>query len=268
MFNNLQQFFRALSNQDFRENPNAPQLSDADRRALLVGLINGEQITAYCNSLVTGLSRDHVRNNLNEWYGITDSEEAVKILDWFENEGHRTIFNDILPIIKTVKGMDACNEAIYALYNERFRSSAAQAADDDEVERIKERCETDFAKATEFGTNLKEIMNGQRGKDEFVAFNEKNVDGGILAWDTGRFVTIARCAFDAGYIDEQTAWDYIRKAYRLTAQEYSSWKEMATAYIIGRGMWGGDTMMLNGIYGIAESCLTEDESPWKTITLK
>jgi hypothetical protein len=233
-----------------------------------VGLINGEQGTACYNSLSTGLSKGHLRENLSQWYGINDSEGALSILDWFLEEGHRTIFNDILPILKTVSGMDARREAIYALYNERFHQLAEQAEDEDEVESIKQRCGTDLEKATEFGDNLKGLMNGPRGKDPFVAFNEENVYKGILAWDTGRLVFVARCSFDAGYIEEQTAWKYIREAYRLTAQEYSSWRELATAYLIGRGMWGGESMMLDGLYGVAEDCLDDENTPWKTTTLK
>jgi hypothetical protein len=269
MFNKVQQFFRAVSNKKFRENPKAPRLAVDDQRALLVGLINGEQITSYYNSLTTGLPRGQMRQNLQEYYDVASPEGAVATLDWLLNEGHRAIFNDILPIIGTVTGMDARREAIYALYNARLQQAAEEAAGDEEkIERAKAKCEEDCAQAVDFGNKLKGIMNGARGKDPFVPFSERNVGRGILAWDMGRLVTVARSAFDAGYIDEPTAWDYIRRGWQLAAQEYATWEELTTAYLIGRGTWGGDTLMLNGMYGIANDCLTDEKSPWKTLTLK
>ncbi len=268
MFSQVKFFFRTLSSKRFRENPKAPQLTDADKRALLVGLINGEQITACYNSLATGMGRSHLRSQLYKWYGIVGPGAAVSTLDWFLDEGHRTIFNDIWPIVKTGADAEARQQAIYSLYNERFRQDAAQANDDAEINSIKESCEINYEKAVEFGNNLRELMDGKRGNDPFVAFNEKNIDKGILAWDMGRLVTVTRSAFDARYIDEQTAWDYIRKAWRLAAAEYSTWEEFATAYLIGRGMWGGDSFTLIGMYDFTEHCVKDENSPWKTITLK
>ena len=268
MFSKVKFFFRTLSSKHFRENPKAPQLTDADKRALLVGLINGEQVTACYNSLATGLGKGHLRPELYKWYGIVYPKDAISILDWFLAEGHRTIFNAIWPIMKTVTDAQARQEAILALYNERFRQAAAQAGSDSEINSIKEQYETEYAKAAEFCNNLTELMNGPRANDPFVAFNEKNIDNGILAWDMGRLVTVTRCAFDAGYIDEQTAWDYIRKAWQLASEEYSTWDELGVAYLIGRGMWSGDSFTLIGMYDFTERCLKDENSPWKTITLK
>ena len=268
MFSKVKFFFRTLSSKHFRENPKAPQLTDADKRALLVGLINGEQVTACYNSLATGLGRTHLREQLYKWYGIVYPQDAVSILDWFLAEDHRIYFNDIWPVMKSVEGAEARQEALLALYNERFKQAAAQAGSDAEINDIKEQCENALAKAVEFCNNLTELMNGPRANDPLVAFNEKNLDNGILAWDMGRLVNVTRCAFDARYIDEQTAWDYIRKAWELAAAEYPTWDELGTAYLIGRGMWSGDSFTLGGMYNFTERCLKDETSPWKTITLK
>ncbi len=268
MFGKIKFFFRSLSDKKFRENPKAPPLADADKRALLTGLINSEQITAWCNSLATGLSRGHLRTQLNKWYGIASAEDAVSTLDWFQTEGHRAIFNDIWPIVKRATDANARQEAIHELYDELFNRAAAQAGDTAGTERLEERYENLLGRAIAYGDNLREVMDGTRGNDPLVAFNEKNIDKGILAWDMGRLVTVTRSAFGAGYIDEQTAWDYIRKAGQSAAAEYSTWEELAVAYLIGRGMWGGDSFTLGGMYNFTEYCLKDANSPWKTITLK
>lgn len=268
MLKMLQVLTRVFTGKRFWVNPKAPRISETDKKALLVGLINGEQIMSYCNSLATGLPKGRMREDLYKWYEITDPEGAVSILDWLLNEGHRTVYNEIFPVIKTVTGADARRDAIVQLYNERFRQEVAEVVDDAEAERIKEKFEGLLSRAVEFGDNLKGCVNGPRANHPFVAFNDENLSKGISAWDFGRLVTVARSAFSADYIDEQTAWGYIREAYRLTIQEYSNWKEVAAAYLVGRGMWGGDTMMLDGLYGIAEDCIAKEDSPWKTTSLK
>jgi hypothetical protein len=50
--------------------------------------------------------------------------------------------------------------------------------------------------------------------------------------------------------------------------EVQDWKELSAAYLIGRGMWSGDNMMLTGLYGIAGKAFENDNSPWKKISLK
>jgi hypothetical protein len=101
-----------------------------------------------------------------------------------------------------------------------------------------------------------------------VAFNETNIKKGILAWDLGRLIIIARMCYDIGYIDEKTAWGVITNAYEMAVKEFKDWREVAVSYLIGRGTWGGDTMMLGGLYSIAEKAFEDDNSPWKNVSLK
>jgi hypothetical protein len=74
--------------------------------------------------------------------------------------------------------------------------------------------------------------------------------------------------YDIGYIDEKTAWGVITNAYETAVKEFNDWHEVAVSYLIGRGAWGGNTMMLDGLYIIAEKAFENDISPWKTNPLK
>lgn len=266
MFNKLKQAIRILRSGDFMRNPNAVKLNETDRRALLVGLINSEQLTAYCDSLTTGLPRERVVQGLSEAWDIDESGSAVSVLEWILNEGHRAIYDVILPMVK-IEDEDKRKEAVLDVYNALYQQAIEPIEDEGEVEEIKERFHERVGTAFRFIGNLKACIEGQ-GKDGFVAFNDENMSGGILGWDLGRLVTVSRLAQDAGYIDEPTAWNYIRKGYLLANQHYSTWKDLATAYLIGRGTWGGDTAMLGGLYVIAKKSVDDDKSPWRDIALK
>jgi hypothetical protein len=69
-------------------------------------------------------------------------------------------------------------------------------------------------------------------------------------------------------IDEKTAWGIITNAYEMAVKEFKDWREVAVSYLIGRGAWGGDTMMLHGLHSIAEKAFEDDNSPWKNVPLK
>jgi hypothetical protein len=76
-------------------------------------------------------------------------------------------------------------------------------------------------KAAGFLENLLECVAG-RGDDAFVPFNDENMEKGILA----------------------------RNVHEMAVKEYSDWKDIAVSYLVGRGMFGGDSIMLNGLYSM------------------
>jgi hypothetical protein len=62
----VKQRVRIFTQKDFTKNPNAPPITDLQKKVLWVGLINSEQITAYADSLTTGLLRDRITQGLTE----------------------------------------------------------------------------------------------------------------------------------------------------------------------------------------------------------
>ena len=87
----------------------------------------------------------------------------------------------------------------------------------------------------------------------------------ILAWDMGRLVLVTRCCFDAGYISDEEAWRYILNARQTSKEQYTSWDDFASGYVIGRAMWSGNNISLTGIISITQGLLADDESPWKQV---
>jgi hypothetical protein len=241
MISFIKQTIRIFTQKDFPKNPNAPSINENEQRALAVGLINSEQLTAYSDSLTTGLPRDRIVQGLTGAWDIYDQEGAYSIIEWLQKEGHRVYFSEIYPLIKM--NPDERNKRLEATFGENAE------------------------KAIQFSDNLLECIS-ERGNDDFAAFNDGNMKKGILAWDLGRLIVVTRLSFDIGYLNEETAWNVIKNAYEMAIKEYKDWKELSVAYLIGRGMWSGDNMMLTGLYGIARKAFENDNSPWKKISLK
>jgi hypothetical protein len=263
LINTLKQTVRIFTQKDFTKNPNAPHITEVQKRALWVGLINSEQITAYTDSLTTGLPKERIMQGLTEAWGIYSQEDAYKTIEWIQKGGHRVAFNAIVPYIN-ITDEDERNRQIEKKLKEEPEKIIFSAENQEELE---EKFEDELERLTRFAGNLIECI-AERGNNLFAAFNETNIKKGILAWDLGRLVIITRMCYDIGYIDEKTAWGIITNAYEMAVKEFKDWHEAAVSYLIGRGAWGGDTMMLNGLYSIAEKAFEDDNSPWKNVPLK
>ncbi|MGW1372983.1 DUF1266 domain-containing protein [Streptomyces sp. NPDC002446] len=58
-----------------------------------------------------------------------------------------------------------------------------------------------------------------------------------VAWDFGRYVTVVRQGFGAGYVDEPGAWQLLAGAVAPVAQTYGSWQAFAQDFVAGRQLW-------------------------------
>ena len=79
---------------------------------------------------------------------------------------------------------------------------------------------------------------GDRGNPERVA-GDPHRETALFAWDFSRLVHLARLCHFAGYIDEETAWTYIRAAGRNLAARFDGWPAYGRAVLAGREIWAG-----------------------------
>jgi hypothetical protein len=220
----------------YKENP-AASLSEEQQQAINVGAVNAEQTGFYTNSLTTGQHKEDLKSGLAEWWGITDRESAMDTISWLLNEGHRAYYEKLRPLLKEVPASQKAKRM--AMLSQLFE---------------------DTDKAGDFLHHLEETEE-QLKKEGFVT-NEADWELGILGWDTGRAVNVIRMSYDAGYIGETVAWDTIAYAAKLTYDRLNSWKELGKSYAIGRAMWSGKGMTLDGILSIIKGLEKDAESPW------
>ncbi len=191
----------------------------------MIGAINGEQLTATIDSLETGVDKLRVKQGLAQAWGAHNAEEARAVLDWLLGEGHRIHFDEVM-----------------RLYTE------GETSDDDKI-----------------GEWLKNLEGALPLVRTSGLTGEAPPPHGILAWDMGRAVNVARLAFDAGYLTRAEAWNAINDAAAHARQAFGSWRDLAASYMVGRAMWGGTGVMLDGLIVVAQGLLEDDESPWQHV---
>ena len=234
-------FFKMLSSffddDQYRRNPIPQNLTEDQLAALSVGAINAEQTSAYWDSLTTGKDPKELKENLADNYGIDDRTSALETMDWLRGRGHRVYF-----------------EALKDLASGTADRLNADGLEEEELPRLGEY----FSHLQEATADLTE--------EGFLTRRRDLARHSIAAWDMGRLVLVARCCFDAGYIAEEEAWRYIVDAQAECKKRYSTWRELACGYLIGRAMWSGSGMTLDGLMGIADDLLEDDESPWNAVS--
>ncbi len=234
----LKKIFGALRNTQYRTNDKTNPLSRSEQTALNIGAINAEQVMCYSNSLETGLSRQDIDDSLSNYYEIYDSESAYEVLDNMLNRGDRILFEAIKGF---VAGITTKIEA--SLLNDK-----------------------ESVDAYSFINNLNESTNDLLNYAYIRKPNDfDNLD--ILAWDMGRLVLVARCAYELHYISKDDAWKYINTAYDKCHHSYSNWTEFSKGYVVGRAMRSGSNISLYGIMDISKGLLVDDNSPWKKYPL-
>ncbi|MFO0739507.1 MAG: DUF1266 domain-containing protein [Labilithrix sp.] len=60
---------------------------------------------------------------------------------------------------------------------------------------------------------------------------------GLLAWDLGRLAAVVAWGFHAGHVDENEMWRILHGNASRIQQAYTSWRDFADAYMMGRMWW-------------------------------
>lgn len=228
----------------YLKNGCAVSLSTGQRAALLLGLIHGEAKGTYSDSLQTGLTPAELRECLDvnplNWQ-IEGTQSAHGVLDFLLNEGERTAYEVLRPLLLTLSGKQALERYI----RENF-------------------CFTDLA--LYYAGNLSDNV-GILQESNVFSVTATDLQKGILAWDMAMVVFIARLSFDAGYLTEHEAWGYIEAAYHRCKTKYFSWHEVAISYLIGEAMHTDNPQTFFCITQKACAALTDPGSPWQEIPL-
>lgn len=257
---NIPKIISAFSGKKYRNCPDGNVVDKAALKALYAGLINSEQIMAYCDSYTTGLSHGTLTEGLGTYWDINSPEEARTELESLRCYGHRFFYGIVVDIF---------NEGVKE--NEEYFILDALIASgrygDPEVLReeivaqkniqIMSDLETTLSKLENLRSvyrQLKDKVNGPYLHEDYTA--------GILAWDLGRLVTVARMSLDCKYIEQDELNRILAYVDSELHKNFLSWPQFAKSYIIGRACWGGQSMMLDGIINIAEDLMVDETSPW------
>ncbi|PIF76767.1 uncharacterized protein DUF1266 [Variovorax sp. 54] len=260
----LNKLLQIISGKKYRNCPDGAATDPVAQRALQAGLINSEQVTAYCDSYTTGLSADALTEGLGSSWGISSPQEAAETLESLGRYGHRFFYDIVFRIDGEGASGDERPKVLEALaasgrYGapDTVRMRMAAQGPSEEKDRVFSALE----QAMEMLENLRSVFRLLEDKVN-GSYLPKDYSAGILAWDLGRRVTVARMSLDCKYIEPDEFNRILANVEQELRSNFSSWPQFAKSYIIGRASWGGQNMTLGGIIGIAEDLMTDEKSPW------
>ena len=229
---------QVIQSKDYNKNPAGGNLTTEQKQAISIGAVLAEQNSLFIDSLETALiqSEVDVKKGLNEWWGIFDKNSAVETMDRLKNSGHRQYYTTVLDLVLNhpKSTWDATIQRNYG----------------------------DNEQALGFVYNLADTIKGLKGPESYNNISDEDFERGIDAWDMGRLVYLARMSYHLKFINENETWFYINAAHQRSKEAYNSWKEFGKAYVIGRAMWGGNNMGLDGIKHIVDDLQKDEDSPW------
>ncbi|MDN9009089.1 DUF1266 domain-containing protein [Brevibacillus laterosporus] len=135
-------------------------------------------------------------------WGIENKEDLLQSLEWLLKEGHRHSFDEMKFFLSTLSESDQLNY----------------------IESISKTSE----KYREYQI-VKAYMN-------------RIPLAGIAAWDWGRYANLCKKGAFVGYLSYDEALELVKHVARIAQQQYLSWQEFGTSFLIGRQFsWGQKT---------------------------
>ena len=215
-------------------------LNETQYRKIALGAIYSEMTHAFINTLATGLDKSYVTGTLlhNYWKLKTTGNARAK-LEYLRDKG----FRYYLP-------------AIYKALMAKTTEEQEVIMDDYFID------EEDHGKAFAQLHNLLDTMP-ELLQDGILQHEQDILKYGMIGWDCGRLVFLARLCYEARIITATEAWGFIDAAHELARITYEDWESYAKSYVLGRAMWGGVHSGNRDVASIARYLLERQDSPWR-----
>lgn len=185
-------------------------LGKAKRQGLRIGYMESALRGFYLNSLDTGIKSRKLTSLLCNEYPYNRPDCINDLFRFLINEGDRASYQKILPCI--------------------LSSSSPKEFENNACEK--------FLGAKGFihqGRNLFKFKKyAEYRREPIIWMND--IERGIIGWDMGLLVCLARTAFKCGHITSKEAWEYIELAGEKSASKLHSPQEIDKSFLIGWAM--------------------------------
>ena len=228
--------------QPFNRNQQRENLESTKETGLLISLIPSLQEDFYVDSLTTGASKETLSKLLLRNPGIKNETAVIEMIHFLHDEGDRISFSILLPFLVAEYDPKELEEKI----RERFFG----------IELFIRKC-----------NNLHHFITCIKA-DQTFKIGEEELKRGVLAWDMGRMVCLTRIAYDAGFIDESLAWNYICSAGQQCIQAFNDWTEVGKSFLLGQAMEATEKRKQELYIRLYRQATENPKSPWKKRTLK
>lgn len=204
---------------------------------LLIGLISSANTGFLVDVLETGVDEKKLHSLLADAPQLKQEAAVIEMLSLLRDEGERTSYSILLPYLLAAHS----GEEAETILRKRFFG----------VELFIQRAH-----------NLFRFLKYIHSKNT-VFIGKEDLERGILAWDMGELVSLARIAHETGYIDEKTAWAYIKFAGKECRRTFRNWDEVGKSYLIGQAMITNNQEEADGMIACFHLATESEESPWK-----
>lgn len=159
---------------------------------------NDEGFMSLAGEINTPANKIREQKSLAKWWGIHNRKELYATVASQQKDGHSSVWIDIWQASKKLTG--SAQQKIKVLKN-----------------KFPEESESQIKTVLQYGNRF-----GERG---------------ILAWDLGRNIAVARFGYLCGYINEHEAFELMLQQAPQIQKTYTSWDQYLTEYYIGRQFW-------------------------------
>jgi hypothetical protein len=204
------------------------QKSRALAFSAILASVNNESLAELNEGPVSDEVRKRELQLLDEWWNVKSRDDLLNTLKWIEEGGHRKVLWEMREHLKLLP-----------------------------VENLLDEIFKDTGDKDKFNSKLMAALSLGKPK-------RKVVD--ITAWDYGRYISLCRWGYQAGYITEEEAWERIFPAARYLQKSYSSWNEYAEDYLRGREFWSLTQTIMNGYIHreVAAKLLADPKGIWNS----
>ena len=167
----------------------------------------------YLNSMETGVHPQKLSRLLAEEFHCTDTESVTGLFQFLINEGDRVSYQIMLPYLLSTENINEFESII----QKRFFG----------VERFIQQ-----------GKNLYRFVKyTEERRDPIIWIND--LEKGIIGWDMGLLVSLARASQTCGHISKEQAWKYIEQAAQLCSLDLHTAEEIDKSFLLGKAMKSG-----------------------------
>lgn len=198
------------------------------------------QQSAFLNSYRTGISKTEINYMLKEYWGVSDRESAMALVNYL----FASMNDDNMKVVFTAFVED----------NPQYLRDNLDFSDKDGNvdEESRDRYISYFR-------HLPEIVHEVVSSGLFIKDKSEIETCNQMAWSVGRLAYLLRCFHDMGYISMQEMKDCLVPLWEMFNDTFTSWRQYAASYIIGRGLWSGSSQQ--GMISVVEDLFTKQESP-------
>ena len=192
----------------FKFNPQTPPVSKERNQALLIGLMGGEQEHFYINGLNSGINPETLSHYFAAKPQIKRETDIKLIFNFLKEEGERNAYDMIISLFLSENNEKKREENI----SKRFMG---------------------ISKFIIYCRNLNNFLTYCK-QHTTIDVTHEDLQRGLLAWDLGRLVLLARIAYGSGLISENEAWEYIEYAGKKCREHFINWQEIGISFLLGQ----------------------------------